>query len=90
MQVLRRSLVTTAGKLGLLAAVFPTALSRVQVSSAQSPGGEISIMRTTDALNLHPGVNSGLSDIATNFLIYDALVIKDFEGAVQPALAERW
>jgi peptide/nickel transport system substrate-binding protein len=90
MQLSRRSLVTTAGKLGLLAAVFPTALSRVQISAAQTPGGEISIMRSTDALSLHPGINAGLSDIATNFLVYDALVIKDFDGNVQPALAESW
>lgn len=90
MQISRRSLVTTAGKLGLLAAVFPTALSRVQMSAAQTPGGEITIMRALDALSLHPGVNAGLSDIATNFLVYDALVIKDFEGNVQPALAESW
>ena len=88
--VSRRSLFATAGKLGLLAAVFPAAMSRVQLSAAQAPGGEITILRATDAINLHPGVNAGLSDIASNFLIYDSLVIKDFDGVVQPALAQSW
>ncbi len=54
------------------------------------PGGVLTIVRSTDALNLHPGMNSGLSDIASNFLIYDALVIKGFDGRVYPGLAESW
>lgn len=54
------------------------------------PGGMLTIVRSTDALNLHPGMNSGLSDIATNLLIYDALVIKGFDGLVYPGLAESW
>lgn len=53
-------------------------------------GGTLTIVRATDPLNLHPGVNAGLADIATNFLLYDSLVIKDFAGKVQPALAESW
>lgn len=54
------------------------------------PGGTLTIVRSTDALNLHPGMNSGLSDIATNFLLYDALAIAGFDGEIHPALAESW
>lgn len=53
-------------------------------------GGTLTIVRSTDPLNLHPGVNSGLADIATNFLVYDALVLHGFDGEIYPALAESW
>ena len=55
-----------------------------------TPGGTLTIVRATDPLNLHPGMNSGLADIAINFLIYDALVIHGFDGKIYPALAESW
>lgn len=55
-----------------------------------TPGGTLTIVRATDPLNLHPGMNSGLADIATNFLIYDAPVIHGFDGKIYPALAESW
>src|SRR5699024_4018361 len=53
-------------------------------------GGTLTLIRSDDAVNLTPGENSGLADIAANFFLYDALVIQDFNGEIQPALAESW
>lgn len=92
----RRQLLAGGGKLALLAAAMPALGIKAFTAAAQEDegepvsGGTITILRATDALNLTPGVNSGLADIAANFLIYDALIIKDFDGNIQPALAESW
>ncbi len=90
----RRELLATGGKIGLLAATMPAALGGVKSVAAQDgdpvTGGTLTLIRQDDALNLTPGINSGLADIAANFFLYDALVIKDFNGEVQPALAESW
>jgi peptide/nickel transport system substrate-binding protein len=57
---------------------------------APKRGGTLTLARDTDANSLYPGMNSGLADIATNFLLYDALMLHDFGGKIQPLLAERW
>lgn len=93
--VSRRDLLAGGGKLAALTAVLGVAGARLVAPAAAAaqeptPGGTLTIARATDPLNLHPGMNSGLADIATNFLIYDALVIKGFDGEVYPALAESW
>lgn len=90
----RRELIAMGGKFGLLAATMPVALTGVSSVSAQEGdpvnGGTLTVIRQDDAINLTPGINSGLADIAANFFLYDALVIKDFDGNIQPALAESW
>jgi peptide/nickel transport system substrate-binding protein len=53
-------------------------------------GGTLTIGRNHDADTLYPGKSTGLSAIATNFLLYDALVMHDFQMKIRPALAERW
>lgn len=91
----RRDLFSFGGKLALLGAIAP-ALGGARVVYAQddegdpNSGGTLTVIRADDAVNLTPGENSGLADIAANFLIYDALVIQDHEGTIQPALAESW
>ena len=93
----RRQLLVGGGKLAALTVMVSAAGGRLVApqgaTAAQAeptPGGTLTIVRATDPLNLHPGINSGLADIATNFLLYDALVIKGFDGQVYPALAESW
>lgn len=92
----RRTLFAHGGKLALLAGMGPTLFGSAIVAYAQDAdgdpvaGGTLTLIRSDDALNLTPGVNSGLADIAANFFLYDALVIKDFNGEIQPALAESW
>jgi peptide/nickel transport system substrate-binding protein len=53
-------------------------------------GGTITIGRNHDADTLYPGRSTGLSAIATNLLLYDGLVLHDFQMKIRPALAERW
>jgi peptide/nickel transport system substrate-binding protein len=53
-------------------------------------GGTLTIGRNHDADTLYPGKSTGLSAIATNFFLYDGLVMHDFQMKVRPALAERW
>ena len=53
-------------------------------------GGTLTIGRNHDADTLYPGQSTGLSAIATNLLIYDGLVLHDFQMKVRPALAEKW
>lgn len=92
----RRTLMGYGGKLALLGAMAPAALGGARLAAAQddegdpSSGGTLILVRSDDAVNLTPGENSGLADIAANFFLYDALVIQDFNGEIQPALAESW
>ena len=53
-------------------------------------GGTLTIGRNHDADTLYPGRSTGLSAIATNFLLYDGLVLHDFQMKIRPALAEKW
>src|SRR5215470_15073367 len=77
-----------------LGAAGAAALSaRLSVAHAQEKpkrGGTITIGRNHDADTLYPGRSTGLSAIATNMLLYDGLVLHDFQMKIRPALAERW
>ena len=53
-------------------------------------GGTLTIGRNHDADTLYPGRSTGLSAIATNLVLYDGLVLHDFQMKIRPALAERW
>jgi peptide/nickel transport system substrate-binding protein len=53
-------------------------------------GGTLTLGRNHDADTLYPGRSTGLSAIATNLLLYDGLVLHDFQMKIRPALAERW
>jgi peptide/nickel transport system substrate-binding protein len=61
-------------------------------SAAAQPkkGGVLTLGRNHDADTLYPGRSTGLSAIATNLLLYDGLVLHDFQMKIRPALAERW
>ena len=50
----------------------------------------LTIGRTTTRTRSIPGRSTGLSAIATNLLLYDGLVLHDFQMKIRPALAERW
>jgi len=66
---------------------------RASLASAQEKphrGGVLTIGRNHDADTLYPGRSTGLSAIATNLLLYDGLVLHDFQMKIRPALAERW
>ena len=73
---------------------FTTALVALTVLTALSAwAGEpdtlvIGYHRTAN--NFHPGANSALPNIMVNMLLYDSLVIHDYKGALQPALAKSW
>lgn len=92
----RRTLLGYGGKFALLGAASPALLGGFRVAAAQDDvsdpvaGGTLTLIRSDDAVNLTPGENTGLADIAANFFLYDALVIQDFNGEIQPALAESW
>jgi len=78
-------------KLGAAAAA--TLGTRIDFAAAQEKpkrGGTLTIGRNHDADTLYPGRSTGLSAIATNLLIYDGLVLHDFQMKIRPALAERW
>jgi peptide/nickel transport system substrate-binding protein len=72
--------------------IFFAALALIQVSGAQAatPDDTLVIGYNRISKNLHPGMTTTLPDIWANMLLYDSLVISDFEGKVQPALAKRW
>jgi peptide/nickel transport system substrate-binding protein len=53
-------------------------------------GGTFTLIRSADANNLLPGATTGLADIATNFLLYDGLIIHGFDGEIYPLLATDW
>src|SRR5215510_12987136 len=77
-----------------LGAAGAAALSgRLPAAHAQEKpkrGGTLTIGRNHDADTLYPGRSTGLSAIATNMLLYDGLVLHDFQMKIRPALAERW
>ena len=78
-------------KLGAAAAAaltVPTASATAQDKPKR--GGTLTIGRNHDADTLYPGRSTGLSAIATNLLLYDGLVLHDFQMKIRPALAERW
>src|SRR4029453_2037383 len=78
-------------KLGAVGAA--TLGTRIDFAAAQEKpkrGGTLTIGRNHDADTLYPGRSTGLSAIATNLLIYDGLVLHDFQMKIRPALAERW
>ena len=82
-------------KLGLtLGATSAAALGSgaALVSAQEKPkkGGVLTIGRNHDADTLYPGRSTGLSAIATNLLLYDGLVLHDFQMKIRPALAEKW
>jgi peptide/nickel transport system substrate-binding protein len=65
--------------------------ARPRVAAAQPrKGGTLTLGRNHDADTLYPGRSTGLSAIATNLLLYDGLVLHDFQMKIRPALAERW
>jgi peptide/nickel transport system substrate-binding protein len=83
----RRGLLKLAAGVAGASAVGP----RARLLSAQPKrGGTLTIGRNHDADTLYPGRSTGLSAIATNFFLYDALVLHDFSMKIRPALAERW
>ena len=82
----RRTLLKLAGVAGAVAVGTKAGLASAQPKR----GGSLTIGRNHDADTLYPGRSTGLSAIATNFFLYDALVLHDFSMKVRPALAERW
>jgi peptide/nickel transport system substrate-binding protein len=83
----RRSLL----KLGAAgAATLGTGIHLAHAQEKPKRGGTLTIGRNHDADTLYPGRSTGLSAIATNLLIYDGLVLHDFQMKIRPALAERW
>ena len=78
-------------KLGTTGAVMLGAGAPL-ASAQEKPkkGGTLTIGRNHDADTLYPGRSTGLSAIATNFLLYDGLVLHDFQMKIRPALAEKW
>jgi peptide/nickel transport system substrate-binding protein len=82
-------------KLGLTlgvtsAAVLGSGAALVSAQDKPKRGGVLTIGRNHDADTLYPGRSTGLSAIATNLLLYDALVLHDFQMKIRPALAEKW
>ncbi len=78
--------------LGLTGAAGAAAMTGQPGRAAAQPkkGGTLTVGRNHDADTLYPGKSTGLSAIATNFFLYDALVLHDFQMKIRPALAERW
>ena len=79
--------------LKLSAAGAVTLGTGIRVAIAQDKpkrGGTLTVGRNHDADTLYPGRSTGLSAIATNLLLYDGLVLHDFQMKIRPALAERW
>jgi peptide/nickel transport system substrate-binding protein len=76
--------------LALTGAAAATAAGVTRAAAQPRKGGTLTIGRNHDADTLYPGRSTGLSAIATNFFLYDALVLHDFQMKVRPALAERW
>lgn len=66
------------------------AFAHIDPAQAATPDDTLVIAYNRASNNLHPGINSALPNIWANMLIYDSLVIHDFEGKVHPALAKRW
>jgi hypothetical protein len=74
--------------LKLSAAGVATLGTGIRVAHAQDKprrGGTLTIGRNHDADTLYPGRSTGLSAIATNLLLYDGLVLHDFQMKIRPA-----
>lgn len=84
----RRTLLKVAGAAGAAALGARARLARAQEGPRR--GGTLTVGRNHDADTLYPGRSTGLSAIATNFFLYDGLVLHDFQMKIRPALAERW
>lgn len=84
----RRTLLKLAGAAGAASLAGQAGLALAQ--DRPKKGGTLTIGRSHDADTLYPGKSTGLSAIATNFFLYDALVLHDFDMKIRPALAERW
>ena len=82
--VSRRTFLTLTG------AAAVTAASARRAHAQPKKGGTLTIGRNHDADTLYPGKSTGLSAIATNFFLYDGLVLHDFQMKIRPALAEKW
>lgn len=76
--------------LALTGAAAATAAGARGVAAQPKKGGTLTIGRNHDADTLYPGKSTGLSAIATNFFLYDGLVLHDFQMKIRPGLAERW
>ena len=72
------------------AAALSARLPAAHAQDKPKRGGTLTIGRNHDADTLYPGRSTGLSAIATNMLLYDGLVLHDFQMKIRPALAERW
>jgi peptide/nickel transport system substrate-binding protein len=68
--------------LGLVAAFWPL--------PAAGEADRLVIGYHRTANNFYPGANSALPNIMINMLLYDSLVIHDYKGNLQPALAKSW
>ena len=86
--MLDRRTLLKLGAAGAAALAVPTASATAQDKPKR--GGTLTIGRNHDADTLYPGRSTGLSAIATNLLLYDGLVLHDFQMKIRPALAERW
>ena len=84
----RRTLLKLTGAAGAASLAAGAGLALGQEKPKK--GGTLTIARNHDADTLYPGKSTGLSAIATNFFLYDALVLHDFQMKIRPALAERW
>ncbi len=86
--MLDRRTLLKLGAAGAAALAAPTGSAVAQDKPKR--GGTLTIGRNHDADTLYPGRSTGLSAIATNLLLYDGLVLHDFQMKIRPALAERW
>ena len=86
--MLDRRTLLKLGAAGAAAVAVPTGSAAAQ--DRPKRGGTLTIGRNHDADTLYPGRSTGLSAIATNLLLYDGLVLHDFQMKIRPALAERW
>jgi peptide/nickel transport system substrate-binding protein len=87
-RTMNRRAVLRLGAAGALVAGVDT--GRAFAQDKPKKGGTLTLGRNHDADTLYPGRSTGLSAIATNLLLYDGLVLHDFQMKVRPALAEKW
>lgn len=87
-RTLNRRAMLRLGAAGALVAGVDT--GRAFAQDKPKKGGTLTLGRSHDADTLYPGRSTGLSAIATNLLLYDGLVLHDFQMKVRPALAEKW
>jgi peptide/nickel transport system substrate-binding protein len=74
----------------LVTTMLAVGMVQIPAPGAATPDDTLVIGYNRISNNLHPGVNTGLSNIWANMLLYDGLVIHDAEGKVHPGLAKRW